>query len=171
MATYSDNVIKNSFYRPFEVTATITRPADTTAYAQYDAISNSTSAPTKLTFSSVAGSNGEDVVITEVIITSTNNTALPNFRLWLFDQSVSATNDNSKLDVADADTEKCVAVVPVDNSYLTNSSSRAESANLAKQVSCASTSKDLYGLLQTDESYTPISEEVFKIRLRGYRMA
>jgi hypothetical protein len=166
-----DSTIANAFYRPFEVTATITRPADTTAYAQYDAISDSTSAPTILTFSNVAQRVGEDVIVTEAIITSANNTALPNFRLWIFDQSVSATNDNSKLELADADTEKCVAVIKIDDSYLTNSSSRAESANLAKQISCASSSTSLYGLLQTDESYTPISGEVFKIRLRGYRMA
>lgn len=162
---------KYAMYRPFEASATFTRPADTTPYGQYDAVSNSTSAPTIMTFADVGSVVGEDVSITEAIVISSAAAALPNFRLWLLNASVAATNDNSKLDISDANSTKVVAIIKIEDAYQTNSNSRAESANLAKQVGLASDSKTLYGLLQTDEAYTPASGEVFTVILRGYRMA
>lgn len=165
------DTLQQAYYRPFEVSTNFTRPANTTAYAQYDAISNSTSSPTILTFSSVGASNGQTVMLTEIeIISSAAQATLPEFNLWLLNETTTATNDNSALDITDADRDHGQTALKIDNKFKNASNSRVNTLSIAKQIKLASDSQDLYGLLQANNAYTPISGEIFHIILRGYRM-
>src|SRR5262245_45424593 len=77
-------------------TTDVTRPADTTAYAANDALSDSTSAPTSggFTFSSAARASGGSGIITDAIIGTSNDAGtLLQGEIWIFDTSVTNIND------------------------------------------------------------------------------
>src|SRR5207245_2234219 len=94
------------------LTVTMTRPADTTAYAAGDQVSNSTSAPTILTFAGAARVSGGTGVITHVWITDSVAAAtLPDLELWLFDTTATPNNDNAAFAPSDATSNTIVAVV------------------------------------------------------------
>ncbi|MEA3272467.1 MAG: hypothetical protein U9P90_02260 [Patescibacteria group bacterium] len=172
MKNKSANEIKKIIYDSFNVSANFTRPANTTAYAQYDAMNNSTSAPVVLTFSDVGAENGENVLIQEVSIKTTNGASLlPDMNLWLFSESVTATNDNSEMSLTDAHNLLILDVIPLTDSYKAALNGIAKTHNISSQIKLKSTSKNIYGLLQADAAYTPISEEVFTINISGMRLS
>lgn len=75
--------------------ATLTRPADTTAYTAKDAVADSTSAPTVLTFSNLARVNAGSGYIVKARLMTNQSTNTARFRLHLFDTSPTAINDNA----------------------------------------------------------------------------
>jgi len=155
------------------VSTTLTRPADTTAYTAKDAVTNSTSAPTPLTFSSCARFNGGTVKLLSAVFESTAAPAAtpPNFDLLLFDISPTATNDNAAFAPSDADMDNCLAVIAFVGQYpfytdgSNNWLSHWQAPNAGVLIKCASADTALYGLLRIGNSYTPISAELFTITL------
>lgn len=157
------------------VEASLTRPANTTAYAAGDAVSNSTSAPVPLTFTNaVRETGGVGVVVSASIATNSNETTKPDLELWLFDAIPTATNDNAAFVVSDADILNVVGVFAFATSAWrggtagTGGTSFAQGAWLANTPAplfrlAAGTS--LYGLLVARNTYTPISGEVFHVKL------
>lgn len=152
-------------------TVTFTRPANTTQYTALDAIADSASSPTTLSFTNLISNNGEALLLTDVIITSTASPAtLLTANLWLFNTDPTATNDNSAMSLTDAENLTVEAVIPLTVNFETALNSRLEAHNLNYQINQTSTTKTIYGLLQATNAYTPVSGETFVIRLKGKQL-
>lgn len=152
----------------FDVTASITRPADTTAYASGDCFSDSTSAPTSggFTLASVVRASGGAGLLTDLVITSSNPASMQG-RVWLFNQAATNKNDNAAISISDADILNVVGVYPFQTSVLANCSF-AHLQNLAKAFVCVG-SDDLRFLVEVTSAYTPISGEVLQVRASGLK--
>lgn len=153
------------------LSATFTRPADTNTYAANDCISNSTSAPVALTFANAALTTGHGgVVLGATIIDEANQTLPLSATLHLFSAIPTSTNDNAALALSTADLANYLGSVKFTTASITNAASGA-SGSIALTgalqnplpYKCAATS--LFGVLQANNSYLPISGEVFIVIL------
>lgn len=154
------------------VSSNFTRPADTTAYAAGDAVTNSTSSPSIITFNSVARANaGSGVIIGAVLIDSANQATKGQFELWLYDTSFSADNDNAAFTPSDGETETLIGVIPFLIPYVGDATSGAGGncvypvGNLSIPFTCGASVDDIFGLLVVRNAYTPVSGEKFTLRL------
>lgn len=152
----------------FTCSTDVTRPADTTAYAANDALSNSTSAPTSggFTFSNAARASGGSGIILGATFATSNDpgTALQG-ELFIFDQSVTNINDNSAFAVSDSEIKTCVAKIPfvledVGNNDFFNAQ------GLYIPFTCSG-SADLRFLVRVKNAYTPANAEVLTFVIRG----
>lgn len=158
------------------VTTSVTRPADTTAYTANDAMSDSTSAPAAITFSSVARASGGTLFITglEVISSANKATALQG-ELWLFDTAPTAINDNAAFTITDAEYETKVAKIPFVLDSPGNSAADASGNTgcsvdgLSILTKCVS-SANLTALIKVINAYTPVSAEKITFRLKVLRI-
>lgn len=153
---------------PFVTASTdVTRPADTTAYAINDAISDSTSAPTSggFTFSNVVRASGGSGIITDAIITSSADAAtLLQGEIWLFNTSVTNINDNSAFAVSDAEIKTCVGKIPF---VLEDAGNNGfyHAQGLAIGFTCSG-SANLRFLIRAKNAYTPANAEVLTFVLK-----
>lgn len=150
------------------VSAAFARPADTTAYAANDAVSDSTSAPTALTFERAARVAGGGGYITKARLVTDQSTNVAQFRLWLFSASPTAINDNTAYTYLWAD--RAILLGSIDLGPLTTEGSGSTAASglsadgrLAFVASQATQS--LFGLLETKTAFTPASAQNFFIEL------
>jgi hypothetical protein len=156
--------------------ASITRPADTVAYASGDAIADSTSAPTVFTFSNAARINqGSGVIIGAMLVDSANQATKGDFDLLIFDTTYTPNNDNAVFTPTNAEMESCVGVVRFSSSnFVTGNAAAGASGNalclgtLTDNIGfkCGSGSTSLFARLVTRSAYTPVSGKKFTIRLR-----
>ncbi len=149
------------------VSTDVTRPADTTAYAANDALSNSTSAPTAggFTFTSAARISGGSGIITDAIISTSGDLAtLLQGEIWLFDTSVTNVNDNAAWVVSDAEIKTCVGKIPFTLEDAGNNGF-AHVQNLGIGFTCSGTA-NLRFLVKVKNAYTPASSEVITVRLK-----
>ncbi len=159
------------------VQVTLTRPADTTAYAALDAISDSTSAPTVVfTFTNLIRLPGGSGYITKARLRSNNklNTGL-QFKLHLFSSAPTAINDNSPYLLLDANAAISLGTINFPATWTedtTNSTGVASvgvigdgSSNIPLPIVAGSASRIIYGLLETLTAFTPISGQTFFIEL------
>lgn len=151
---------------PATVSVDITRPADTTAYAAGDALSNSTSSPTTggFTFASAARASGKSVILSDIVVTSSAPTATAlQGEVWIFDTAVTNINDNSAFAISDAEAKTRVAVVPFSLAATANNAEgQAYSGVLITTVGSA----DLRFLIRVTNAYVPISAEVITVRAK-----
>jgi hypothetical protein len=155
------------------VSANFTRPADTTAYAIGDAVTNSTSAPVILTFSSCARyAGGAGKIINAVMVDSAAQATKGQFELWLFDTTVAPDNDNAVFTPTDAECATLVGVLAFTTPFVGDATVGAggncvyvTTPSAPIPYKCSSSSKDLYGLVVARNAYTPVSGEVFTFRL------
>lgn len=129
----------------------ITRPADITAYSVNDVISNSTSAPTVLTFSNCAAEAEGFGYITKACLFVDSATALLGMvvRLHLYHTSPSAINDNAAFTLLYANAVNRIGFI--DFPALTTGGSGSDSAaalwvDIPLLFNCARGSKNLYGV-------------------------
>lgn len=153
-----------------QASANFTRPADTTAYAANDAVSNSTSSPTVMTFSNCARVNAGMVCIADAALQVSNkNATVAEFHLFVLDAAPTMPNDNAAFAVSDAENQavQCVLVfVPSHYSDTSNNAVYKLAAHSKNQwAKCAAASKALYGALQTRTAYTPTSAETYYVDL------
>lgn len=155
----------------FDVNTTITRPADTNVYAVGDAITDSTSAPTTASVSSVGSGNTTAIEIDSVIVTSSvKGASLPYLRLFIGNSAITATNDNSAFALTDSENDAIVAQIDMGAPYSATNNARLERHDL--NIVCNTSSTNTLTLaLVADSAYTPASGEVFKIIIRGKRLA
>jgi len=147
---------------------TFTRPADTTAYAAKDAVSDSTSSPAVLSFTSlmrVVGGLGY-VVKARLMTNQSTNTA--RFRLHLYRSSPTAINDNAANTILWANRGVwlgCIdfAACQTEGSGSDVAFSLNDTARLV--VASAAGSLTVYGLLETLDAFTPASGQQFYIGL------
>ncbi len=154
-----------------KVSAAYTRPAaDTNIYAPADALSDSTSAPTVLTFSGMARQPGAGGWIVDTVLTvSVAATLLPSAELWLFDTTVTPVNDNVAFTITDAEALTLVAVLPFTVGYKSALNAGMHSDRTMIPYQCAATSTALYGLVVMRNAYTPTGSEVWTFRLKVSR--
>lgn len=140
----------------------ITRPADTTAYASNDVWANSTSAPTAggFTLSSAARKSGGSGILTDMLI-MTSIAGVLQGEVHLFNQAATAVNDNAAWNLSDADALNRLAIIPftliadANNSYY-----HAQNLNIG--FTCSG-SADLRALIKVKAAYTPASGEVLTV--------
>jgi hypothetical protein len=154
------------------INASVTRPADTNAYAAGDAVTDSTSAPTVITFTNAAKqNNGGGTIVSAELIDSANQSTKAVFELWLFDTTVTPDNDNAACTPTDAELATLVGIIPFDVSYVGDAQSGAsgnavyQAQHLNLPFKAGASSRNLFGLLVVRNAYTPVSAEVFTIRL------
>lgn len=144
----------------------ITRPNDTTAYAAGDNLSDNPSAPTSggFTLTGAARKSGGSGVITDVLITSSNNAGAMQGELWIFDTSVTNINDNSAFAISDSEIKTVVAKIPFLTVADTNNA-LAHVQNLAIGFT-ASGSANLRFLIKLKAAYTPAANEVISVAVK-----
>lgn len=147
--------------------ATFTRPNDTTAYAAGDAVSDSTSAPTILTFAGAArAAGGSGLILSARHIKNSTNTANASFRLWLYRDTANAVADNAAFPLLWANRANRMGFI--DFSHTSGSTGSDSSSSLVTYVglpfSAAGTA--LYGQLTVTGAYTPGAQEQHFIELQ-----
>lgn len=99
------------------VDATLTRPANTTAYAAGDEIADT--GGSVITLSNMARFSGGSGIIQSVLIAVSSNWATkPSMELWLYDTTNAPATDNSAFDPTDGENDTLVAVIPVSSTYV-----------------------------------------------------
>jgi hypothetical protein len=153
------------------ISASITRPSDTTAYAAGDAATNSTTAPVVSTFTGAARvAAGSGTIVAATLIDSANQATKGNFELWLFDTTATPDNDNAVFTPTDAECLTLVGVIPFGAAIVGDATSGA-GGNAVYPVQGLGmpfklpSGSDLFGLLVVRNAYTPVSAEVFTMRL------
>jgi hypothetical protein len=151
-----------------KVSASFTRPNDTTPYAAKDAVSDSTSAPTILTFAGAAKNLGGSGYITGARLTKSNNGVTnASFRLWLFSEAVTPMNDNSPYTLLWDNRDKRIGYIDftMTSEGTGSTSAEAQAFNQNIHFTCASNSKDIYGLVEANSAWTPTALEILMATL------
>ena len=148
--------------------ATITRPADTTAYAAKDAVANSTSAPVVLSFTGIGRYNGQDGYIVKARLLTNQAANVAQYRLHLFTAAPTAINDNAAYTLLWANRAARIGVIdigPLSTEGTGSDAANGLNADVRLPFTCASTDSKLYGLLETLTAFTPASGQLFYIEL------
>ncbi len=146
-------------------TTTVTRPADTSAYAANDAMSDSTSAPTSggFTLSSMCRASGGSGILTDLVFLYSTATAVAG-NIWIYDAAPTAINDNAAYSVSDADQAKLVTKVPfVTVAGALNAVHNVQNLNLG--YTCVGTA-NLRFLVEVTTGYTPASADALTVRAK-----
>ena len=145
--------------------ATITRPADTDAYAAGDGIS--TSAGANLTFATGLRA-GAKLVIYSASIRSDDAAVIAGattYKLHLFNAAPTAIADNAAHAVVTADAAKYLGYITLSAMEDAGDfiSKRTDEINAVMSLAAAGTS--IYGQLETVAGFTPASAKVYTIEL------
>lgn len=150
------------------VSATVTRPADTTPYTARDAISNSTSSPSAITFADMCRvANGSGYIVGARFATD-QAANVAQYRLWLYNAAPTAINDNAPQTSLWVDNDKRVGYLDFPAAAQeAGSSTAAVSVNFDARIPyvCAGGSTNLSGLLETLTAFTPSSGQNFFLGL------
>ena len=153
------------------ISVAMTRPSDTTAYAAGDAVTDSTSAPTVMTFTSAASAaGGKGEIVRALLVDSANVSTKASLELWLFNATVTPDNDNAVFTPTDAELATCIGVIPFTLSYIGDATSGAGGnaiyiGTLSEPIKFTSATGNLFGLLVVRNAYTPVSGEIFTVML------
>jgi hypothetical protein len=149
-----------------EVSGSITRPSNTTAYTAGDVWANSTTAPTLGEFTNVVkGGGGRGKIVEAVLIDSSNSTIPGEFELWVFDNTVTQFNDNSAIALTDLECLNVVTVIPFVTGYISNTLVDGAGNRVYitdspdKEFVCQDGSTSLYFMIVVRNAYTPIASE------------
>ena len=147
--------------------ASFTRPADTTAYAANDAIADSTSAPTLLSFANCANANGGQGYIVKTRLMTNQKTCTARFRLSFYHTAPSPVNDNAPKPMLYANKDKLIGRIdldPCNTEDATSDAAFALSTALMPYV-CAAADTTIYCILTTLDAFTPASAQQFYLEI------
>ena len=152
------------------VTIQFNRPANTTAYAANDAVTNSASAGVPIPFARAARYFGGSGYVTSVTLTSdTANAANATFDLILYSDSagIATPADNAAFPLDSTNASKRIGIVTLSlQTYGTGSTAAIGTAtNLNIPFQCASYSNHIYGILVAKAAYQPKHTGRFTIRI------
>jgi len=147
------------------LTYTLTRPADTTAYAAGDVIANATSEATlpELTAAKAAGAG----IKIDNLRVQINNTlwAGTRLRIHIYRDSVTALNDNAAFTMLQSNADKRVGFIDVTLATAEGGATDSVAGiNLYDKISLSTVANKLYFIPQILDAKTPISGQVFKIQ-------
>lgn len=160
----------------FLASATITRPADTTAYAAKDVIS--TGAGAILTFPGMGRVNGGSGLILRARLMTSQKTNVAQCRLHLFHTAPTAIADNSPYLLLYANAANRVGMIDFP-AMTTEDATNSTAASAMRPSSdgnslppnlwyqCAAGDTALYGILETLTAFTPASAQTYFIELGG----
>jgi hypothetical protein len=146
-------------------TATVTRPADTTAYASGDLVANSTTAGsvTPMSFTVSRGTATGGMVRRCRIRTSSTSITNATFRLHLYAASPTCTNGDNGAWLTDNATNYVGSLdVTIDKAFSDGAAGNGV-PSVGNEINFTSTT--YYGLLEARAAYTPTSGEVFTVEL------
>lgn len=147
--------------------ATVTRPANTTAYAANDVVGAAAAA---FELASI-GPSGGHIMVTSVDILvhiSSVPTGMSTFRLHLYDATPpSALADNAQFDIPSGDRNNYLGFISLDAPTDRGSSLHVQMVGVNQQYKLASGSSSLFAYLETVGGYTPNSASVYQVRLRA----
>lgn len=150
-----------------KVLTNFTRPADTTAYAIGDVVSNSTSSTLLMTFAGAGRSNANSGYITKARLLTSQAANVAAFRLWLFNaSSVTVANDNAAYVFTYADDAKLVGYIDFPAMATSIGSGTGAFSQLVDSIRmgyvCAAADTALYGFLETRTIFTPANAQTFE---------
>ena len=157
------------------IIGTVTRPAaDTTQYTAGDAITDSLTTPTAITFANCARVNaGSGFIVGAHLVDSANQATKLSAELWLFSAPATPDNDNAVFTPTDAELLTLVGVIQFNTWFIGNATVGTDGnavalATLANPILFATgaASRNLTGLLVARNSYVPIASEVLSCVLR-----
>lgn len=146
---------------PVSLQTDVTLPT-ASIYAVGDAIANSTSAPTAggFTFTGAARVSGGSGIITDLLVSSSLSPATRLAgELWIFNQAVTAINDNAAFVLSDAEIKTVVGIVPFSLFSAGANNSIAHILGINALFTCVG-SANLRFLIRARNTYTPAVSEV-----------
>lgn len=149
------------------VSTDVTRPNDTNTYGINDVLSDSTSAPTTggFTFTGAGRVSGGSGIITDAFIcTSGDQALLLQGEILLFNQAVTAVNDNSPFAITDAEAKTLIGKIPFTLEDVGNNG-WFHATNLNIGFTCVGTA-NLRFLVRVKNAYIPVAQEVFTFALK-----
>ena len=154
----------------FSVQASVARPADTNAYTANDAVANATSSPSRLTFSGIAARETEGGTILSVVVTSSVVAVTDvDITILLFDEAITALEDNAAVDVSDSEIQTLVGSVSItEEDWIVLANNKYVVKAVSLPFVCGS-SNILDAAIRVDTAHTPASAEVYTITLGGVR--
>lgn len=147
----------------------LTRPANTTAYTAGDVVSAVTSND-HFTFTPavrMAGGMG-GVIRSAVFMGSSAEATKPDLELWLFDTDIAEVADNAAFALTDTEILTLIDIIKFPVASMVTGG-----GNIAQMVRdlyipfrpAAASGTSIFGQLVIRNAYTPVSGEVFKVRL------
>ena len=152
-----------------KVGANLTRPDNTTAYAEADVVSDSVTdpAPTVLTFTSICRAVGGSGTIDKVRIVTDQGANEASYRLHLYSASPTAIDDNAPFTILYA--ERASTLGYIDVGPLATEGAGSDAAHYTKTAAAfpfaCSTTANLYGILETLSIFTPAAEQKFYVEI------
>ena len=147
------------------------RPADTTQYTAADQVAPSTTAANNrnLEFTVARVDGGTGIITHAVLVDSSSESTKPSFDLLLFDSPVTNVADNAAAAPTDTEVEAAIGVISFDgpsgaNFKVAGANGIIVASNLNIPFACRNGRK-IYGILVARNAYTPVSREIFTLRL------
>lgn len=144
---------------------TLQRPNDTTAYTAGDAISDSTTAPTPISFAGVIPEEGTQRLVMHAILESDQAALAATIELHLFKSSVTPTNDNAAFNLSYANSAERLGVISFYDWFNDGGVARSQSAVDITPPVYATTGTTVYGMLKAVGAFTPAAEQNFRATL------
>ena len=148
------------------------RPNDANPYAALDNIANSVAAATILNFANLARVAGGSGYIVKAYLITDQETCIARYRLHLFTTAVAAQGDNTPHTLLYASRASYVGYL---ESYQSDDEGAGSTGsqfllssgdgNLPLAFICAAGDRDLYGLLETLDVFTPDALQNYYIKL------
>ncbi|HXJ01296.1 MAG TPA: hypothetical protein VNH44_08725 [Micropepsaceae bacterium] len=150
----------------YSAAVTLTRTADTNAYAANDVLGAATGSTAALTFASV-GPNGGEVMITSASLEIDSSAVISgetSYRLYLYNVTPpSATGDNGAFDLPSGDRASFLGYIDLGTPVDLGSTLYVQTDNINKQIKLSGT--NIYAYLVTNGAYTPTSARIHVITL------
>lgn len=147
--------------RVVPVRFTITRPADTTAYAANDAVASSASAPAAISFSAGRTATGTGY-IKGLLLQCSNTAATEVISVDFYNAAVTPINDNAEATRLIGDVNKFLGTATLGAlAKPTANSTVAEAATYALNIPFQCDAGGLLYAIVRTAAYTPVSAEVF----------
>lgn len=146
------------------------RPSDTTAYSANDAVTDSTSATTPLSWQ-LARTSGGGVTLKRFRLATNNASMAARLRLWLYRSSpASPPNDNALFQQSWGNVATRIGYVDF-LTYVTGSGVTDYFGTfvLDNSVPVVPSAQTIYGILQTLDAFTPASGQTFNAYITAYQ--
>lgn len=150
------------------INTTFTRPADGNAYAALDVVG--TSPASNLTFSNFARINGGSGYIVKARLLTNQSTCTARFRLHLYKISPTSIADNALFTLLFANAANRIGYIDFSACKTEGTGSNAASSlndSCRLSFNCDTGSRDIFGILETLDAFTPASGQQFFIELSG----
>ena len=152
---------------PFQVRASIMRPANTTQYTAKDVVNGSVAEPMRFKWLTPFPGMGY-WILSPVLISSNAPTTTGNFKLLLFSQRPTAPIDHAVFAPEKPELAYLIGFVSFDNAIkISTGTIYVPSAFSPIWGQCLANDQDIFGVLLDDAAYTPASTETFQIVLNG----